>query len=204
MPDHKAEQPLDEQIIQLFEAKDQRAITLLYEHYSPALYHIIYRIVQSDAVAEETLQDAFLKIWDNFPRYDRKKGRFFTWMVSICRYLAIDKVRSSQYKKGNRTEAIPDSVSNSEALSEETNLLDPGLRKVVAQMDRKSRLLIELLYFEDYTQKEASEALDLPLGTVKSRARKAIRSLRELLQNEGLWSAILITLFETVKRYFGS
>jgi len=140
MPDHKAEQPLDEQIIQLLEAKDQRAITLLYEHYSPALHHIIYRIVQSDAVAEETLQDAFLKIWDNFPRYDRKKGRLFTRMVSICRNLAIDKVRSSQYKKGNRTEAIPDSVSNSEALSEETNLLDPGLRKVVARMDRKSRL----------------------------------------------------------------
>lgn len=196
--------PVDEEVIRLLSAQNQRGITLLYEHYSPALYNIILRIVQSDEIAEETLQDCFLKIWENFPKYDAAKGRLFTWMVRICRNLAIDKIRSSQFKKGNRTETIPDSVYNSNTLSEELKTSDPGLQKVINQMDGKSRILIELLYFQDYTQKEASEALDIPLGTVKSRSRKAIQLLRETLGNEGFLAAIFLTVFETVKRYFGS
>jgi RNA polymerase sigma-70 factor (ECF subfamily) len=204
MPTDHAKTPLDEQIIQLFEADNQRAITLLYEHYSPALYNIISRIVQAEEVAEEVLQDAFLKIWDKREQYDRAKGRLFTWMVRLSRNLAIDRLRSSQYKKGNRTEGIPDSVYNSDTLSEELKISDPGLRKVIGQMDEKGRILIELLYFSDYTQKEASEALGIPLGTVKSRSRKAIQDLRSILGNEGLLATLLFTLLETVKQYFGS
>ncbi len=204
MPNARSRTALEIEIIELLSAKNQRGITLLYEHYSPALYNIILRIVQSEAIAEETLQDAYLKIWDNFSKYDSDKGRLFTWMVRICRNLAIDKVRSSQFKKGNRTETMPDSVYNSESLSEELNTSDPGLRKVVAQMDHKSRALIELLYFKDFTQREASDALEIPLGTVKSRSRKALQVLRRALSNEGLLPAIFITMFETLKRYFGS
>lgn len=204
MPNAKSRTALETEIIELLSAKNQRGITLLYEHYSPALYNIILRIVQSEAVAEETLQDAYLKIWDNFSKYDPDKGRLFTWMVRICRNLAIDKVRSSQFKKGNRTETMPDSVYNSESLSEASKTTDPGLRKVVGHMDSKSRALIELLYFKDYTQREASDALGIPLGTVKSRSRKALQILRQALGNEGLLSAIFITMFETLKRYFGS
>lgn len=204
MPNAKSRTALETEIIELLSAKNQRGITLLYEHYSPALYNIILRIVQSEAIAEETLQDAYLKIWDNFSKYDPDKGRLFTWMVRICRNLAIDKVRSSQFKKGNRTETMPDSVYNSESLSEASKTTDPGLRKVVGHMDSKSRALIELLYFKDYTQREASDALGIPLGTVKSRSRKALQILRQALGNEGLLSAIFITMFETLKRYFGS
>jgi RNA polymerase sigma-70 factor (ECF subfamily) len=204
MPKPKPRTALETEIIDLLSKKQQRGITLLYEHYSPALYNIILRIVQSEEVAEETLQDSFLKIWDNFSKYDADKGRLFTWMVRICRNLAIDKIRSSQFKKGNRTETIPDSVYNSDSLSEELNTSDPGLRKVVSKLDDKTRVLIELLYFKDYTQREVSDALDIPLGTVKSRSRKAIQVLRQVLGNEGFLSAIFITMFETIKRYFGS
>jgi RNA polymerase sigma-70 factor (ECF subfamily) len=204
MPKTKPRTALETEIIDLLSKKQQRGITLLYEHYSPALYNIILRIVQSEEIAEETLQDSYLKIWDNFSKYDASKGRLFTWMVRICRNLAIDKVRSSQFKKGNRTESIPDSVYNSDSLSEELNTSDPGLRKVVSKLDDKTRVLIELLYFKDYTQREVSDALDIPLGTVKSRSRKAIQVLRQVLGNEGFLSAILITMFETIKRYFGS
>ncbi|MEQ8702578.1 MAG: sigma-70 family RNA polymerase sigma factor [Phaeodactylibacter sp.] len=204
MPTTKPRTALETEIIELLSGKNQRGITLLYEHYSPALYNIILRIVQSEEIAEETLQDSFLKIWDNFSKYDPEKGRLFTWMVRICRNLAIDKIRSSQFKKGNRTESIPDSVYNSDSLSEELNTSDPGLRKVISKMDDKTRVLIELLYFKDYTQREVSDALDIPLGTVKSRSRKAIQVLRQVLGNEGFLSAIFITMFETIKRYFGS
>lgn len=196
--------PLDEKINRLLSSDNQLAITLLYEHYAPALYRVIFRIVRTDAIAEEVLQDAFLKIWEKREQYDPKKGRLFTWMVRLSRNLAIDRIRSSQFKKGDRTEGIPDSVYNSNSLSEESNTSDPGLRRVVEQMDEKSRVLIELLYFNDYTQKEASETLDIPLGTVKSRSRKAIQDLRRILGNEGLLATLLLTLLETVKQHFGS
>lgn len=196
--------PIDETIVSLLKARNQRALILLYEHYSPALYNIIYRIVGNEAIAEETLQDCLMKIWDKSDQYDDKKGRLFTWMVRLCRNLAIDKIRSSQFKKGNKTESIPEYVNNDERLSEGPEITDPGLRKVVEQMDEKSRLVIELLFFQDYTQKEASEALDIPLGTIKSRSRKALLDLRKILGKEGLISLFLLTIFEIARKYFGS
>ncbi len=204
MPDNTRKTPVEEEIIKLLNAKNQRAISLLYEYYAPALYNIILQIVRSEAVAEEALQDAFLKIWQRADTYDPRKGKLFTWMARLCRNLAIDKVRSAQYKRGQQTESMPESVYNSDTLSEELPLTDPGLRKVVGAMDEKSRRLIELLFFKDYTQKEASDALDIPLGTVKSRSRKAIGMLRSILSKEGLLGLILVTLTETLRRYFGS
>lgn len=204
MSKHSTKVPLDEEIAQLLANRNQRGVSLLYEHYSPALYNIILQIVRSETVAEETLQDALLKIWDQFPKYDASKGKLFTWMLRICRNLAIDRIRSSQFKKGNRTEGIPDSVYNSSSMSERMETEDPGLRKVVEQMDHKSRSLIELLYFQDYTQQEASDALDIPLGTVKSRSRKAIQLLRQSLGKEGLLSILIITTLAIIKRYFES
>jgi RNA polymerase sigma-70 factor (ECF subfamily) len=196
--------PIDETITSLLQSRNQRALILLYEHYSPALYNIIHRIVRSDEIAEETLQDCLLKIWDKADQFDPEKGRLFTWMVRLCRNLAIDKIRSSQFKKGNKTESMPDYVNDDDRLSEAPNVSDPGLRKVVEQLDEKSRLVIELLFFQDYTQKEASEALDIPLGTIKSRSRKALLDLRNILGKEGLIALYLFTVLEIVKKYFGA
>ncbi len=89
---------------------------------------------------------------------------------------------------------LPDSVSNSSSLSEETNLKDIGLRRVVDQLDEHHKSIITLLYFQDYTQKEVSEELDIPLGTVKTRTRKAMERLREILRNEGLSASAFISL----------
>ena len=70
-------------------------------------------------------------------------------------------------------------------------------------MDEQSRKVIDLLFFQDYTQSEASEHLGIPLGTVKSRSRKAIQDLRAILKNEGLVSFLLLSLIETLRRYLG-
>ena len=204
MADSSQKTPIDQTIVDLLKARNQRALILLYEHYSPALYNIIFRIVGDENIAEETLQDSLMKIWDNAASYDAQKGRLFTWMVRITRNLAIDKIRSSQFKKGNKTEAMPDYVYNDTRLSELPEITDPGLRKVVEQMDEKSRTIIDLLFFQDYTQKEVSEALGIPLGTIKSRSRKALMDLRNLLGKEGLIILFLFTAFEIVKKYFGS
>ena len=195
---------LDLTIAKLLKARNQRAMILLHEYYSPALYNIISRIVKDERVAEETLQDALLKIWEKALHFDPEKGKLFTWMARLSRNLAIDKLRSAQFKRGKETESLPDYVNNDERLSELPINTDPGLRKVVDQMDEKSRKIIDLLFFQDYTQKEASEALDIPIGTIKSRSRKALMDLRQILGKEGLIALTLLMLFEIAKQYFGS
>jgi len=175
---------LQQQIISLLQDRNKRGITLLYEHSSPALYHIILRVTQSDKIAEEVLQDVFVKIWSRFDQFDGNKGRLFTWMAQIARNSAIDATRSGKFKRSQKTETLPDAVSNDERLSETPVTADSGLHTVISQLDEKYRMVIEYVYFKDYTHKETSEALDIPLGTVKSRVRAAVKTLRGILGDE--------------------
>lgn len=182
----------EQNIIELLQKRDDRGLILLYEHYSAALFHIILRIVRTEDTAQDVLQESFVKIWKQSEAYDPKKGRLFTWMARIVKNAAIDKTRSKIYKSEKRTDSIENFVSDNTAFSESMYTADSGLRDVVNKLDDKYRQIIEYLFFKDFTQSEAAEALGLPLGTVKSRSRLAIKALRGLLQNEQL---IFILLF---------
>lgn len=164
--------------------KDQVALGALYDKYSGSLLHLISKIVQPKELAEEILQDVFVKIWNKIEQYDEDKGRLFTWMVQIARNTAIDKARLKSYQKKDKTDSIESHVNKDELDIELPMIEDVGLQKVVAQLDEKHRELINYLYFKDFTQKETSEALNIPLGTVKTRARSAISALRKTLRSE--------------------
>lgn len=171
-------------LINRLKAKDQGALRALYEKYSGSLLHIISKIIQPKELAEELLQDVFVKIWEKIEQYDEDKGRLFTWMVQIARNTAIDKARLKSYQKKDKTDSIDIIVNKDELNSELPMIEDVGLKNIVSQMDESHRELINYLYFKDYTQKETSEALNIPLGTVKTRARKAITALRNSLKSE--------------------
>lgn len=190
-------------MIALLIRKDKSVITLLYDRYAGALYGVICNLISDEEVAKETLQDVFIKIWNNGDKYEPAKGRLFTWMVQLTRNVAIDTLRSSQFKKNNRTETLPNSVSNSVRLSEEQKTQDPALHRIVNKLDEQNRRIIELLYFSDYTQKEVSEELGIPLGTVKSKVRKAISQLRELLGDEKLLVLGGIKFLDILTQHFG-
>jgi len=186
---------MEQNIIQLLHKRDNQAIVLLYEHYSPALYHIILRIVRKEDAAQDVLQEAFVKIWKQSISYDSTKGRLFTWISRIAKNAAIDKLRSKNFKSSNRTDSIETFVGDNTAFSEMSYIKDSGLRSVVSQLDDKYHEIIDYLYFKDFTQSETSKALGIPLGTVKSRSRLALKALRELLQNEQLVLPLLYFLF---------
>mgnify|MGYP005989429331 CR=1 FL=1 len=173
-------------IVKLLKARDRSGVTLLYEHYSPALFKILLERLGSREIAQEALQDIFLKIWSNIEQYDAEKGRFFTWMVRITKNYAIDVLRSKKYKQKSKTDELPDYVSNNSGLSEEAYIQDSGLRKVLKNLSEEEQKIIHLLYFKGHTHREASKALDIPLGTIKTRTRKAIKTLRSILGEEGL------------------
>ena len=166
----------------------------LFEHYGGALNNIIGRIVTEPEIAQEVLQDVLMRIWDNIEKYEPDKSRLFTWMARIARNAAIDRVRSKDYRQSHKTDELGGIVINDNKLSETLNVEHIGLAKLLNHLDANYRSIIDLLYFKDYTQAETAEALDLPLGTVKTRSRRALIRLREVLKNELILLLFIINL----------
>ena len=173
----------EEELVYLLQRRDQQAFSYLYDNYAGALNGIIYRMVENREWAEDILQEAFLKIWNNFSSYDTGKGRLFTWMLNITRNLTIDTLRSKDYKKQDKISGDENSVSNYSEDSKITEKFDGlGLRKQLANLKIEQRNIIDLAYFKGYTQEEISREMSIPLGTVKTRMRAAILELRKILQ----------------------
>jgi RNA polymerase sigma-70 factor (ECF subfamily) len=158
--------------------KDRAVFSIIYDRYSPALYGIILKIVKREEIAEDILQESFVKIWKNGPRYKTDRGSLFTWMMNICRNTAIDKTRSAHFQRLGRQKIIDQQISNHINWSQSPKTEHIGLKTVINELDDKYKEIIELVYFQGYTQQEVHEHLGIPLGTVKSRLRIGIRELR--------------------------
>ena len=162
--------------------KDRSAFEYLYDHYSGALLGVISRIIKREEVADEVLQDVFMKIWDRIETYDASKGRLFTWMLNIARNQAIDRTRSKEYRKDKKTGDIEDYVNRIDREQYvEQNVEAIGLKELLNALPEDQRFIIQQHYLKGYTQAEISEEFNLPLGTVKTRMRLAMMELRNLL-----------------------
>lgn len=151
--------------------------------YSGSLYGVIYRIVQHEEIAEDLLQDTFVKIWNSFPLYDPAKGRLFTWMVNLARNLSIDKIRSRDFRNNSKNQDLENTVNViDEQRSTEINPDLIGVKELVKLLKPEQKSVLDLVYFRGYTHVEASEELGIPLGTVKTRMRMAIITLRKFFK----------------------
>jgi RNA polymerase sigma factor (sigma-70 family) len=154
----------------------------LYDHYSGALYGVIFRILKKEEIAEEVLQDVFMKIWDRFDNYDPSKGRLFTWMVNVARNQAIDKTRSKEISKEKKTGDIENVVSKIDREDYiEQHIEGIGVRDVLSSLPAEQKFVVEYLYLKGYSQSELAEEFKIPLGTVKTRVRMAMQQLRNIL-----------------------
>ena len=172
----------EEKLVSLVLQKDQQAFSYLYDNYAGALNAVILKMVENKELAEDVLQEAFVKIWNNFENYDKSKGRLFTWMLNITRNLTIDTLRSKSFKKQKKISGDENSVSSLEDIKTGIDRFDAiGLRKQVSNLKEDQRSIIDMAYFFGYTQDEISKHLGIPLGTVKTRMRTAIIELRKKL-----------------------
>ncbi|MDP4263290.1 MAG: RNA polymerase sigma factor [Bacteroidota bacterium] len=174
LPDQK-----EIELTQCLKNGDQRHFSRLYDHYSGALFGLILKWIRDTEVAENLLQDVFVKAWRSRELYDASKGKIFTWLYNIARHICIDHLRSKAYKKskasiisndisvllpaGNNNNPVPDAI---------------GLRKLVDSLRKEEKEVIELMYFKGFTQSEIAMIMNTPLGTVKTRMSRAIRNLR--------------------------
>lgn len=169
----------DELILEM-QAGNEKAFARIYTLYSEALFGIVYSVVHDNDLAEETLQDVFIKIWNNRDSYNVEKGRFFTWALNIARNTSIDATRSKAFKNSQKnlsTTNFVDILAGSDSLNRKTNAI--GISKFVEKLKPVCIKIIDLLYFKGYTQKDAAENLEMPLGTLKTRNRNCIQELQK-------------------------
>ncbi len=174
----------EHELIARLKQLDEKSYAYLYDQYSANLYHVIFRLVNSESESENLLQDTFVKIWRSIDLYDPAKGKLYTWLVTIARNMAIDYCRSQYFSKKKMIQS-EDSIVHIETDSRVMSKLEYiGLEKILFSLDENSKQIIDLQYYYGYTQQEISEEFGIPLGTVKSRTRIALNKLREQLKDE--------------------
>ena len=170
--------PIEKQIVTLLQNSDKKAISLLYENYADALLGVIKKIIADDDTAQDVLQESFVKIWRYAKKYDASKAKLFTWLYRIAYNSAIDKVRSQKNKKTNEVQMETSTVYKVTSNELNQDVLD--IKKHLSSLDEKYQIVINALFFEGMTQQEASEELDIPLGTIKSRLKIGLRELKKI------------------------
>ena len=161
-------------------ARDEQAMTIFYRYYRQALFQMILRIVKQHELAEDVLQETMTKVWTGFPSYNSSKGRLFTWALRISRNLAIDRLRA--LRAVSRTKPLSEADSGTLAAPPSFRPEHLDVRDWLQLLNSSDRLLLELLYLEGYTYQEVAQHLHLPEGTVKTRGRRIIRALTQLLR----------------------
>lgn len=164
---------------------DSDALVTLYDEYGRLAFSLAYRILRDATAAEEVVQDAFERVWNNAANFNASRGKVRTWLMSIVHNRSIDLVRSRQRRKEtplddapvDRQYSEPDvSVAVLQALSGEE------VRRAVGQLPEEQQQAIVLAYFGGLTQHEVAERTGTPLGTVKSRMRLGLRHLHSMLE----------------------
>ena len=169
------------ELVQLLQQRSRSIFSYLYDNYSGALYSVILNVVNEEELANDVLQEVFVKIWKQIDSYDSSKGRLFTWMLNIARNASIDMIRSKGFQNSRQNRELSEDVYSAGGTSEiKTDQI--GLRKLVYSLKEEYRVLVELSYFQGFTQDEIAKMLNIPLGTVKTRLRTALIQLREIIK----------------------
>lgn len=164
---------------------DQGAVADLYERTKKQLYGLVLRILRNTAAAEEVLMDVYLQVWRQASHYDARRGRPFTWLATIARSRALDRLRAGRHEEQWPEEIDTVDVAALPSDVEEAVVANERRRIVAAALDTLSlqeREVIELAYFSGLTQREMATQLGQPLGTVKTRVRRALTKLRDTLR----------------------
>ena len=175
----------DVELLHAIAARDDEALASLYDRYRLILFGLLLRILNSREEAEDVLQEVFLQIWRRAKDFDEGRGQAFTWMITLTRSRAIDRLRvlAARHRlaasASHETEEVSDAAAD--AVGSEQREIVAG---ALAQIPDEQRRTLMLAYFEGLTQSEIAARLDAPLGTVKTRMRSGMIKLRELLADK--------------------
>jgi RNA polymerase sigma factor (sigma-70 family) len=171
----------EQELVFSLKQKDEAAFSYLYDNYAAALNGVVYAMVNDFSLSEDILQEAFLKIWNNIDAYDETKGKLYTWMRRITHNLTLDTLKSNQHKYQTKVVSDERVITNVSVNNNVFTKLDSqDFKQKLETLDKKQRLIIDMSYFQGYTQEEIAKELEMPVGTVKTKIRSAIIELRKI------------------------
>ena len=183
----KAPQPIhdsrsDDELLQAIAQQNQDALAELYRRYCNLVYSMAFHTLQDSVLAEEVTQDVFIKIWTQPNRWTPKSGKFSSWLLTVTRYTAIDRFRREESQSSRLillVDDVPDEIADEISADE----LNDGteLHNLMEQLPTEQAQVIQLAFFRGMTHQEMAKALDLPLGTVKTRLRAGMSKLKHFL-----------------------
>lgn len=177
----------DSVLIERMKAGDENALAIIYDRYSAMLFGLLMRILRDRQEAEEVLQDLFFQLWRNAAQFDAGRGSLPAWLMVIARNRAISRLRGRprleilEEEDGGfaNTFISPGSIEDEAFRSQLAERVSDALGKLPVEQ----RQAVELAYFEGMTQTEIAARTDSPLGTVKTRVRSAMQSLKQILND---------------------
>jgi len=180
----------DSVLLDRLRARDPDAMGELYDRYSRITYSLIYRVVRNQSVAEDLVQETFIRVWNRIQGFDHQKGALGPWILTVARNRAIDYVRSVDGRMSASTLEVekmenPGVFSNLEGDIMNMDRIR-NLKAAFEKLDANQRLVLELAYFEGMSQTEMAGKLQKPLGTVKTWVRGALKALREEMGEEAV------------------
>jgi RNA polymerase sigma-70 factor, ECF subfamily len=175
----------DAQLIFRLASGDREAVAELYDRHAPRVLGLAYRILRNSSDAEDVVQEVFSQAWRSAPRYEAARGTVAGWLLIMARTRAIDRLRSRQARPDSGGEPAADTLPAEAASYPDRLIADEQaarVRQALIALPHDQRAALELAYFEGLTQTEIAERLQAPLGTVKTRIRTALATLRRSLQ----------------------
>src|SRR3954470_4414285 len=184
-----AENRADTELLTLIAGGDVRAVGELYDRYSPTLFPIALRILRDRSEAEDVLHDAFVAVNERAGQYAADRGSVIAWLVTLVRNLSIDRTRRRERRGTLAREVLPHeppaSVRDPERLTSEASEREK-IRRALSSLPEAQRQTLEVAFFEGLSYPEIAARENVPLGTIKSRAARALAALREALVKEGI------------------
>src|SRR5580700_5019620 len=172
----------DRALLARLQRRDPQALAELYDRYGKLAYSLVLRVVRDNAIAEDLVQETFLRVWNRVHSVDADKGSIGPWLLAIARNRAIDYLRSSAGRERRAVEL--DEIDHAPLYREMEAeiLISDQARRVKVAMDKLApnyRTVMELAYFEGLSQSEMAVKMGQPLGTIKTWVRTALQSLRD-------------------------
>ncbi|MGI9070537.1 MAG: sigma-70 family RNA polymerase sigma factor [Bryobacteraceae bacterium] len=179
----------DVELIERLRKRDPEGLAAAYDRYGRVAYSVFVRITRDQSAAEDLVQELFIRLWNRGRDFDPSRGTLGVWILSIARNMAIDHVRSAQARFTTRLLPIEhiDQLSSGANPSEPESVIDRSriLSAALSDLTFNEKRVLELAYFEGFSQSEIAERLKEPLGTVKSRARSGLGRIRRAIQEGG-------------------
>jgi RNA polymerase sigma-70 factor (ECF subfamily) len=179
VPSADAKVPSDLALVAAIRSADQSAMAELYDRYSSIVYSVALRVLQDTGAAEDVLQDVFMQLWRNPGAFDASRGNMAPWLAVIARHRAIDALR--RRRPESDIENVVVSIEPDLAGDADRSRAMDKVRGALRAMPAPQKSALEMAYFEGLTHSEIAEKTGEPLGTVKTRIRSGLLSLRKAL-----------------------